>query len=94
MSRRGRGRIVFGLGFVVLLFDGAAAVWLGQVSARPLLVGVGLALIAAAAAVVVAYRRWLRALEAVDAARAELREEIRRLRDAVAAARGSGPGLN
>jgi len=94
MTSHRPGRIVFGLGFGVLLLDGAAAVWLGQVSGRALLVVLGLVLIASAAGVVVAYRRWLRALEEVDAARAELRREIRRLRDAVAGARGSGPGLN
>ena len=94
MTGRRSGRIVFGLGFGVLLLDGAAAVWLGQVSGRSLLVVLGLVLIAAAAGVLVAYRRWLRALDAVDAARADRRQEIRRLRDAVAGARGAGPGLN
>jgi hypothetical protein len=94
MSSRRASRFVFGLGFVVLLFDGTAAAWLGQVSGRPLLVVVGLALIILAVGVAAAYRRWLRVLEAVETARAELREEIRQLRAAAAAARGAGPGLN
>jgi len=94
MSRRRNGRVVFGLAFAVLLFDGAAAVWLGQLSGRSLLVVLGLVLIAAAAGVVVAHGRWHRALEAVEAARAELHQEIRRLREALAASRHAGPGRN
>ena len=91
MSRRKTGRLVFSIGFVVLLVDGAAAVWLGQVSGRGLLVGVGVSLLLAAAGLVVAYRRWMEALDAVEAARRELQDEIGRLRDAAAAARSGRP---
>jgi len=91
MNRRTTGRAVFSIGFVVLLVDGAAAIWLGQLSGRSLLIGVGVALLLASAGLVVAYRRWMEALDAVDAARREVKDEIGRLRDAAAAARTSRP---
>ena len=91
MNRRKTGRVVFSVGFVVLLVDGAAAVWLGQVSGRGLLVGVGVALLLASAGLVVAFRRWMDALDAVDEARRELKDEIGRLRDAAAPGRPSRP---
>lgn len=91
MSKRRTGRIVFTIGFVVLLLDGAAAVWLGQISGRRLLVYVGLALIAAAAGLVLAYRRWQDALAEVDEARNDLRLEIGKLRAAADRARGRKP---
>jgi hypothetical protein len=78
---------VFGVGFVVLLIDGAGAIFLGQVSGRSLLVWVGLLLILAAGGLVVAYRRWMIALDAVDEARRDLVGEIARLRGAVQDAR-------
>jgi len=83
--------VVFGIGFVVLLVDGAAAIWLGQLSGRGLLVSVGVALLLAAAGLVAAYRRWMEALDAVDQARRELKAEVGRLRDAAGAARTSRP---
>ena len=92
MNRRRRGRALFAIGFIVLLADGAAAIWLGQISRRPLLIIVGLGLIAAAAGVILAWRRWLEALAAVDAARAELKVEIGRLREAAEEARGRRSG--
>jgi hypothetical protein len=91
MNRRTAGRVVFRIGFVVLLVDGAAAIWLGQVYGRVVLVGVGVALLLAAAGLVVAYRRWMEALDAVEEARRELKDEIGRLRDAAVAARTSRP---
>lgn len=90
MTRRGRGRVAFGVAFVVLLVDGAAAIWLGQVSARGLLIGVGLVLIVASAGLALAYRRWQAAMDDVDAARRAVRSEVEALRQAVHDAR-SGP---
>ena len=84
---------VFGVGFAVLLLDGAGAIFLGQVSGRGALVGVGLLLVAAAVALVFAYRSWMAALEAVDVARRELQQEIGRLRGAVRDARAGGNGF-
>lgn len=91
MSKRQTGRAIFRIGFVVLLVDGAAAIWLGQLSGRGLLIGVGVALVLAAGGLVVAYRRWMEALDAVEEARRELKDEIGRLRDAAAAARTGRP---
>jgi hypothetical protein len=87
VSPRGSGRILFVVGFALLLLDGAAAVWLGQVTDRRALVVAGLVIMLAAVGLVVAYQRWMRALEEVDAARRELEEEIIRLRQAADAAR-------
>jgi len=87
MIRRRTGRIVFIVGFAILLLDGAAAIWLGQIAGRPVLEAVGVVLLAAAAGMVVAYRRWMIALDAVDAARRELKEEVGRLRQAADEAR-------
>lgn len=92
MTRRGRGRVAFGVAFVVLLLDGAAAIWLGQVSARGLLIGVGLVLIAASAGLALVYRRWQAAMDDVDAACRAVRSEVEALRQAVHDAR-SGPRL-
>ena len=91
MKRRRSVRLVFGVGFVILLADGAAAVWLGQVSGRTGLVVVGLLLVIAAAGLVVAYRRWMAALEAVDELRRDLHQEIARLREAADQAAGRRP---
>lgn len=87
MRRRPPGRLVFGIAFAVLLLDGAAAIWLGQLTGRGLPVILGLALIAAAAGIGVLYRRWRAALDEIDAARRELQREIGALRDAVDEAR-------
>lgn len=86
MKRR-TGRVVFRIGFVVLLADGALAIWLGQVTGSGGMLVVGLALLAAAAGLHSAFRRWQRALEEVDTARRELQAEIGALRSAAAAAR-------
>lgn len=80
------------IAFWVLLIDGALAIWLGQVSGRTGLVVVGVVLLAAAAAVPIGYRRWRQRLAEVDAARAELRAEIGRLKAAADAARGRHSG--
>jgi hypothetical protein len=87
MTRRRWGRIVFGVGFVVLLFDGAAAVWLGQLSGRGVMVAAGVAILAAAGGLVFVWHRWQEALDAVDAARDDLHRAIRDLRDAADEAR-------
>ncbi len=94
MTKRRTARIVFGIGFVVLLADGAAAIWLGQVSGRTALVVVGVMLVAAAGGLIVAYRRWMTALDAVDEARRDLQAEVARLRHAASAARGGRPNPN
>jgi hypothetical protein len=87
MSLRGRGRTVFLVAFAVLLADGAAAIWLGQVSGRGVLVGVGLVLVAAALGLALVHRRWQAALDGVDAAQRAVRSEVEALRRAAAAAR-------
>ena len=91
MNKRQASRVVYSLGFVVLLVDGAAAIWLGQLSGRRLVIVVGVALLLAAAGLVVAYRRWMEMLDEVEAMRRELKDEIGRLRDAAAAARTGRP---
>jgi UPF0716 family protein affecting phage T7 exclusion len=91
MNPRSRGRTVFLVAFVVLLLDGAAAVWLGQVSGRGVLVGVGVVLVAAALGLALLYRRWVAALDAVDAARRDLHREVDALRRAAADARAARP---
>ncbi|MFI5279434.1 MAG: hypothetical protein ACHQU1_02975 [Gemmatimonadales bacterium] len=90
MTKRRTARVVFVVGFVVLLIDGAGAIFLGQLLGRSVAVWVGLLLLAAAGAVVVAYRRWMIALDAVEEARRELVGEIVRLRGAARDAR-TGP---
>ena len=86
-----RGRLLFGFAFLLLLADGVAAIWLGQVGARWWLVALGALLIAAALGVAAFYRRWQAALDDVHAARRALRAEVEALRRAVHDARaGSG----
>lgn len=92
MKSRRTWRLVLGVGFVILLADGAAAIWLGQVSGRRGLVVVGLLLLVAAAVLVVLYRRWMADLDEVEALRREVHREIARLRDAVDEAAGRRPG--
>ncbi len=87
MTLRERGRTTFAVAFVVLLADGGAAIWLGQISGRGLLVGLGVVLVAAALALAVLHRRWLAALDDVDAAQRAMRREVDALRRAVADAR-------
>lgn len=87
MTRRRTARVVFGVGFVVLLIDGAGCIFLGQLLGRTVVVVVGLLLLAAAAGLVVAYRRWMIALDAVEEARRDLMGEIVRLRGAARDAR-------
>ena len=87
----GRRRLVKAamiVGFVLFLVDGAAAIWLGQLSGRPGLIAVGVLLAIVAAGVVVAYFRWVRLLDEVDAARRALREDLEGLRRAAADAQG------
>lgn len=83
MTSRRSARLVFAVGFGVLLLDGAGAVFLGQMLGRTLMIGVGLLLILAAGGLVLAYRRWMAALDAIDTARRDLQGEIARLRAAV-----------
>jgi hypothetical protein len=87
-SRKWTAAFVFA--FAVLLLDGIAAVWLGQVTGRRALLAAGLVLMAAALGVGVMYQRWRRALEEIDAARRELKQEIGALRRAVEDARAGG----
>jgi hypothetical protein len=91
--KRQRGRFLFGVAFVVLLADGVAAIWLGQVGARWPLVALGAALILAALGVAAFYRRWQVALNEVDVARRAVRAEVealkRALHDSGAGADGS-----
>lgn len=91
MNVRKASRVVYSIGFVILLVDGAAAVWLGQLSGRRVVIGVGVALLLAAAGLVVAYRRWMMALDEVEAMRRDIKDEIGRLREAAAAARTGRP---
>lgn len=87
MTLRGRGRATFAVAFVVLLADGAAAIWLGQLSGRGIVVGVGVVLAAAALGVAVLYGRWRAAVDEADAARRAMRREVDTLRRAVAGER-------
>jgi hypothetical protein len=81
--RRRPGRILYGIAFVVLLIDGGAAIWLGQVSGRVSLVVLGACLVLGSLGLGVVYRRWQAALDEVDRARRALREEVEKLRRAV-----------
>ena len=91
MTLRERGRATFVVAFVVLLADGGAAIWLGQISGRGLLVGLGLVLVIAALALAVLHRRWQAALDEVDAAQRAMRREVDALRQAVMDARAGRP---
>ncbi len=84
------GRIGFGVAFVVLLLDGVAAAWLGQVTGRRALLVVGLVLLGAALSVALLYQRWIAALKEVEQARQELARELTALRRAVHAGRAGG----
>lgn len=92
MKRGGRRAftIVFGIAFVVLLLDGLAAAWLGQLTGRPALQVAGFVLMGAALAVGLLYQRWRRALDEIAAARRDLQAEIGALRRAVEDARAGG----
>ena len=87
MRRRWIIGLVFAAGFMLLLVDGAALVWLGQLLGRPMLMVVGVVFLAAAAGVVVAYYRWVRLLDEVEDERRGVKEAIRGLRDALSDAR-------
>lgn len=63
-----------------LAFDGAALVGLGWWSGRPSLVAVGVVLCLGSGLVFVLWRRQLRRLDEIAAARRELREESESLR--------------
>lgn len=92
MTRVSRGRLAFLAAFAVLLVDGAAAVWLGQLAGSGLMLWAGLGLLASALALALAFPRWQRALDEVDAARRAVRGEADALRRAVRDARAGGPG--
>jgi len=81
--RRRPGRVLYGVAFVVLLADGVAAIWLGQVGGRVALVVLGACLVLGSLALAALYRRWQAALDEVDLARRALREEVEALRRAV-----------
>ncbi|MEK6767359.1 MAG: hypothetical protein AABY85_00065 [Gemmatimonadota bacterium] len=82
--------LVFGVAFAILLLDGAAAIWLGQIAGRGLLVAVGVALVLAAAGLGLVLRRWRAALLEIDVARRDLQSEIGALRSALDDARAGG----
>ncbi len=83
MSRRRPGRLLYGIAFVVLLVDGVAAIWLGQVGGRAALVALGACLVLGSLGLGILYRRWQTALDEVDRARRALRDEVEALRRAV-----------
>lgn len=80
----------FVVAFVVLLLDGVAAIWLGQVTGRRSLLVMGLVLMAAALGVGALHQRWRRALIEIEAARDDLKREIGALRRAVEDSRAGG----
>jgi hypothetical protein len=82
MSRR-PGRVLYGIAFVVLLADGVAAIWLGQVGGHVALIVLGACLVLGSLGLGVLYKRWQAALEEVDRARRALRDEVEALRRAV-----------
>lgn len=86
MTRRSLVRACMIVGFLAFLLDGAAAIWLGQVSGRRVLIVVGILLLAVAAGVIAAYYRWVRLLDEVNAGRRELREDIEKMRSDVSQA--------
>lgn len=90
MKSRRAFQVMFGIAFVVLLLDGLAAAWLGQITGRPALLVVGLVLMGASLAVGLLYQRWRRALDEIETARRELMVEIGALRRAVEDARAGG----
>ncbi len=83
MIRRRPGRVLYAVAFVVLLADGVAAIWLGQVGARTALVALGAGLVLASLGLGVLYRRGQAALDEVDRARRALKDEVEALRRAV-----------
>ncbi len=87
-GRRRLVKVAMIIGFLLFLVDGAAAIWLGQLSGRRGLIAVGLLLTVVAVGVVVAYFRWIRLLDEVDVARRALREDLEGLRRAAADAQG------
>jgi hypothetical protein len=90
MSRR-PGRVLYGIAFVVLLADGVAAIWLGQVGGRVALIVLGACLVLGSLGLGVLYQRWQAALEEVDRARRALRDEVEALRRVVSQG-GDGGG--
>lgn len=90
MKSRRVGRIVCVTGCVVLLIDGAAAIWLGQLTDRLLLIVVGLVLLAGALFLGLMYGRWMDALEDVDAAMRDRRLAADALRRGLEEGRARG----
>jgi hypothetical protein len=88
MSLRRPGKVLYGIAFVVLLADGVAAIWIGQVGGRVALVVLGACLVLGSLGLGVLYRRWQAALDEVDRARRALRDEVEALRRAVHDVRG------
>jgi hypothetical protein len=90
MKRVKAWRATFGVAFVVLLLDGMAAVWLGQVTGRRALLAAGLVLMAAALGVGLMYQRWRKAIDDIETARKDLIDELGALRRAVEDSRAGG----
>lgn len=84
------GRIAFAVAFVVLLLDGVAAAWLGQITGHRMLLVAGIVLMGAAASVALLYQRWLSALAEVETARRDLLLELGALKRAVEESRAGG----
>jgi len=87
MKRRWVIGLVFAAGFLLLLLDGAALVWLGQLLGRPVLIVVGVVLLLASAGVVIAWRRWVDLLAALESERRAVKEAIAGLRDALSSSK-------
>ncbi len=90
MTRRRPGRVIALIAFVLLLVDGAAAIWLGQIGRRPALLVAGVFFVLLSLGVGLLYRRWQARLDDLDRARRALKDEVEALRRAVQEARGSG----
>lgn len=80
MTRKKFMNGVFVVGFVVLLADGAAAIWLGQLWGRTPVVLAGLLLLAAAIGTAFWHRRWRSDLASIEQAQRERRDSIDELR--------------
>ncbi len=71
---------VFVIAFVLLLLDGAALIWLGQLWGRLLVVVAGVLFLVASVAVAFWHRTWMKDLEAIEIAKRERRQSIDDLR--------------
>jgi len=77
----GIGRLATGIAVVALLLNALLLGWAGLVAGRLVLVGAAVLSLVGAVVVILAWRRHLRTLDELTAARQELRDEARALRD-------------